>query len=131
MTSQIRIDFLSSLEREFGRLGRISNSISLFTIRDRIRLYVRYSKLHKGGATFYGLRGEDLALMEGFPSFIAFLWEGQKEPLLVPYEQFAPVFHSVEPSRDGQYKTHIYPSKEGTDLHIVRAGRFGVDSNFV
>jgi hypothetical protein len=68
--------------------------------------------------------------MEGFPFFIAFLWEGQEKPLLVPYEQFASVFHSVEPSRDGQYKAHIYPSEEGTDLHIVRAGRFGVDSHF-
>jgi hypothetical protein len=130
MASSTRKEFLSSLESEFGFLGRIGKSTSLFTIRDRIRVYVRYSKLHERGATFYGLREEDLALMEGFPSFIAFLWEGQKKPLLVPYEQFASVFQAVEPSRDGQYKTHIYPSEEGTDLHIVRAGRFGVDSYF-
>lgn len=130
MASPIRKEFLSSLEHEFGHLRRIGKSTSLFTIRDHIRIYVRYSKLHKRGSTFYGLREEDLALMEGFPSFIAFLWEGQKEPLLVSYEQFATVFHSVEPSGDGQYKAHIYPTVEGTDLHIVRAGRSGVDSHF-
>jgi len=71
-----------------------------------------------------------MALLEGFPSFIAFLWDGQKEPLLIPYQQFSDVFRSVEPASDGQYKAHIYMSEEGTDLHIVRAGRFGVDSYF-
>jgi hypothetical protein len=48
----------------------------------------------------------------------------------VPYEQFASAFHSVKPASDGQYKVHIYSNEEGTDLHIVRAGRFGVDSYF-
>lgn len=50
--------------------------------------------------------------------------------MLVPYEQFAAVFNSVEPASDGQYKAHIYVGQEGADLHIVRAGRFGVDSYF-
>jgi hypothetical protein len=91
---------------------------------------VRYSKPHDRGSTFFGLRQEDLGLIEGFPSFIAFLWDGQREPLLVRYEQFAPIFHSVEPASDGQYKVHVYSNEEGTDLHIARAGRFGVDSYF-
>ena len=126
----IRDAFLIAIENEFGRLHRISKSNSLFTVRDKVRLYVRYSKLHPRGSTFFGLRQEDLALLEGFPSFIAFLWDGQREPLLVPYEQFALVFRSVGPASDGQYKVHIYSNGEGTDLHIVRAGRFGVDSYF-
>lgn len=130
MASSRRADFLSSLEGEFGRLNRIGTSVSLFTIRDKVRVYVRYSKVHKRGSTFFGLRQEDVALLEGFPSFIAFLWDGQREPLLIPYEQFAAAFRSVEPASDGQYKVHIYTNGEGTDLHIVRAGRFGVDSCF-
>lgn len=130
MASPARAEFLLSLEREFGRLHRLGTSTSLFTIRDKARVYVRYSKVHKRGSTFFGLRQEDIALLEGFPSFIAFLWEGQREPLLIPYEQFAAAFRSVDPASDGQYKVHIYTNEEGTDLHIVRAGRFGVDSHF-
>jgi hypothetical protein len=86
--------------------------------------------VHKRGSTFFGLRKDDLDQLEGFPSFLAFIWDGQSQPLLVPYEKFAEVFRSVEPARDGQYKAHIYSSREGTDLHIVRAGRFGVDSHY-
>lgn len=130
MASPARAEFLSSLEREFGRLRRLGTSTSLFTIQDKTRVYIRYSKVHKRGSTFFGLRQEDIALLEGFPSFIAFLWEGQREPLLVPYEQFAAAFRSVDPASDGQYKVHVYVNEEGTDLHIVRAGRFGVDSHF-
>jgi len=130
MASPIRSEFLSLLEREFGRLQRIGTSTSLFTVREKARVYVRYSKVHNRGSTFFGLRQGDIALLEGFPSFIVFLWEGQREPLLIPFEQFAAVFRSVEPAGDGQYKVHIYTNDEGTDLHIVRAGRFGVDSYF-
>lgn len=130
MATPVRRDFLSTLEREFGPQHRLGTSASLFTIRDKARVYVRYSKVHERGSTFFGLRQADIALLEGFPSFIAFLWDGQKNPLLIPYEQFAAVFQSVEPASDGQYKAHIYVSEEGTDLHIVRAGRFGVDSHF-
>jgi hypothetical protein len=98
----MRNEFLISIENEFGQLHRIGKSISLFSVQDKARLYVRYSKLHHRGSTFFGLRQEDLGLLEGFPSFIAFLWDGQREPLLLPYEQFAPIFHSVEPASDGQ-----------------------------
>jgi hypothetical protein len=130
MRSLLRNEFLISIQNEFGQLQRIGKSTSLFSIQERARLYVRYSKPHDHGSTFFGLRQEDLGLLEGFPSFIAFLWDGQREPLLVRYEQFAPIFHSVEPASDGQYKVHVYSNEEGTDLHIVRAGRFGVDSYF-
>lgn len=130
MTAPVRREFVASLEREFGRLQRLGTGTSLFSVQDRARIYVRYSKAHRGGSTFFGLRRDDVALLEGFPSFIAFLWDGQREPLLVPYEQFAGVFNSIEPSGDGQYKVHVYASEEGTDLHIARAGRFGVDSHF-
>ena len=130
MASPVRAEFLSLLEREFGRLQRLGTSNSLFTVQDKARVYVRYSRVHKRGSTFFGLRQEDIALLEGFSSFIAFLWDGQREPLLIPYGRFAAAFHSVDPASDGQYKVHIYTNEEGTDLHVVRAGRFGVDSHF-
>jgi hypothetical protein len=130
MTSPLRNEFLISIENKFGHIQRIGKSNSLFLVREKVRVYVRYSKVYHHGSTFFGLRQEDLALLDGFPSFIAFLWDGQKAPLLVPFEQFASVFRSVDPASDGQYKVHIYSNEEGTDLHIVRAGRFGVDSYF-
>lgn len=130
MVSPIRKEFLLLLERELGQLHRIGVSNSLFSIRDKARVYVRYSKVHQRNSTFFGLRQEDLSLLEGFPSFVAFLWDDQREPLLIPYEQFSTVFRSVEPASDGHYKVHIYVSEEGTDLHVARAGRFGVDSHF-
>lgn len=130
MASTIKREFFSSLERELGQLQKLGTSTSLFSIRNKARVYVRYSKVHQRGSTFFGLRQEDIALLEGFPSFIAFLWNGQREPLLIPYEQFAAIFRSVEPAGDGQYKVHIYTSDEGTDFQISSAGRFGVDSHF-
>jgi hypothetical protein len=130
MASKVREEFISSLQSQFGKLHRVSPSNSLFIIRDKVRVYVRYSKMHRHGSTFFGLRKDDLDQLEGFPSFIAFVWDGQKQPLLIPYEKFNEVFRSVEPARDGQYKVHVYMSPEGTDLHVVRAGRFGVDSHY-
>jgi len=130
MSSPIKTRFKTLLEQEFGTLQHVGTSTSLYVIRDKVRVYTRYSRMHERGSTFFGLRREDLALLEGFPSFIAFLWDEQVEPLLIPYDHFAEVFSSLEPATDGQYKAHIYTGGEGTDLHIVRAGRFGVDSYF-
>jgi len=76
MKSLIRNEFLVSIENEFGQLHRIGKSNSLFGVQDKVRFYVRYSKLHHRGSTFFGLRHEDLGLLEGFPSFIVFLWDG-------------------------------------------------------
>jgi hypothetical protein len=56
--------------------------------------------------------------------------DGQPAPLIIPYEEFHEVFSSLDPSGDGQYKVHVDIREEGTDLRIVRAGRFGVDSYF-
>jgi hypothetical protein len=130
MESRTREEFLTILRSKFGDLHRVGPSKSLFILQEKARVYVRYSKVHHRRSTFFGLRKDDLDQLEGFPSFIAFLWDGQKEPLLIPFEKFVDVFRSVEPARDGQYKAHIYSTKEGTDLHVVRAGRFGVDSHY-
>lgn len=130
MGSKVREQFISLLKDQFGPIHRLGPGNSLFHISDKVRVYVRYSKVHAGGSTFFGLRKDDLDQLEGFPSYIAFLWDDQKQPLLVPFGKFVEVFRSLEPARDGQYKAHVYTSKEGTDLNIVRAGRFGVDSHY-
>jgi hypothetical protein len=130
MPAPVRNAFLSLLESQFGRLSRVGTGKSLFQTTAGIRVYLRYSKVHGGRSTFYGLRKDDLGLLEGFPSFLAFLWDGQAEPLVLPFDQFAPVFGAASPAQDGQFKVHIRLSHEGTDLTLGNRGRFGVDAHF-
>ncbi|MDY6864228.1 MAG: YciI family protein [Thermodesulfobacteriota bacterium] len=78
-----------------------------------MRIYIRYSKVHPGGRTFYELRKEDLQKLEGYPSVICFLWEGQSEPLFVPFSDYEDIFQSILPAADGQYKAQIYLQNYG------------------
>jgi hypothetical protein len=94
------------------------------------RVYVRYSRVHQGGRTFYGLRQEDLRSLEGHPSVVCFLWDGQPEPLFVPFSEYEEVFRGTSPAADGQYKLQVYLRDEGAELYIARAGRFNVEGDF-
>lgn len=96
-----------------------------------VRLYLRYSKLHaERGMTFYGLREKDLRELEGHHSFICLLWDGQPEPLILPFSEYEDVFRSIAPGDDGQFKAHLYVRDSGTDFAINRVGRFGVEAHF-
>jgi hypothetical protein len=127
MTSPISREFCAELERQWGPLTKLPRSNSLFEIGGRVRLYVRYSKVHRNSSAFFGLRQVDLMQLEGFASFICFLWDGQTEPLIVPYDDFSDVFATVDPASDGQYKVQVELREGSTELRIVRAGRFGVE----
>lgn len=129
MVSPLAVAFLADLESRWGRLRKLPNSKSLFEVAGRARVYLRYSKVHKG-STFFGLRKIDLLQLDGFPSFLCLLWDGQPAPLVIPYEDFRDVFANVEPAGDGQYKVHAELRREGTDLRIAHAGLFGVDAYF-
>lgn len=131
MAKPAKSAFLEQLHEKVGELRPLSNSKSLFESADqRVRLYIRYSKLHPGGRTFYGLRNQDLKHLEGHASFIGLIWEGQDEPLLIPFELFEDLFHSIPPAPDGQYKCQVYLRDEGTEFYIAGAGRFNVESHF-
>ena len=130
MASPVAVAFLADLESRWGRLRRLPNSNSLFEVAACARAYLRYSKVHKGSSTFFGLRKTDLLQLEGFPSFLCLLWDSQSAPLVIPYEDFRGVFANVEPARDGQYKVQVELRREGTDLRIRRAGSFGVEAYF-
>ncbi len=103
-------------------------SQSLFEWSNDCRLYVRYSKVHERGRTFYGLRKTDLRELEGYKSVIAFIWDGQQLPLLVPYGDFEDVFAGLSPADDGQFKAQVYLGSDTTELYLPGAGRFNVDS---
>jgi hypothetical protein len=127
----IKITFLDELSRRYGGLTKLKASLSLFDVGGgAARIYIRYSKVHEDKRTFFGLRREDLRQLEGHPGVICFLWQGQSEPLFVPFADYERVFHSVTPARDGQYKAQVFMRDETTDLYIAGAGRFNVDAYF-
>lgn len=131
MTNQIKKVFLDTLNQRYGALRKLEKSQSLYEIvGSSVRIYIRYSKVHKEYRMFYGLREEDLLQLEGHPSVICFLWDGQLEPLLIPYSDYEEVFHSSSPASDGQYKIQIFLEADGTEFYIARAGRFNVEGNF-
>ena len=131
MAAPIKESFLAELKQRFPSLKRSPSSQSLFEISDpAVRLYLRYSKLHPGGRTFFGLRSVDLRSLEGHRSILCFLWDDQSAPLLIPFSAFEDVFSALIPAADGQFKVQVYPGNDSTDLYIAGAGRFNVDGYF-
>jgi hypothetical protein len=131
MANDIKKGFLNGLKKRFGNIRKLDDSLSLYDIGNGAgRVYIRYSKVHTRGQTFYGLRQKDLQKLEGQPSVICFLWQDQKEPIILPYSDFEEVFHSISPASDGQYKVQIYLQDAGSDLYIANAGRFNVEAFF-
>jgi hypothetical protein len=131
MANQIKESFLANLREKFGAIKKLDGSLSLFEIGSgTARIYIRYSKVHGRNTTFYGLRHEDLKLLEGQNSFICFLWDGQTSPLLIPYSEYEEVFAKMKPAKDGQFKVQVYPEPQGTEFYIANAGRFNVEDHF-
>lgn len=131
MANTTKITFLEELKKRYGNIHKLTSSLSLFDLGNNAgRIYIRYSKVHRRGQTFYGLRKKDLQALEGRPAAICFLWEDQTEPLFVPYSEYEEIFQSLSPADDGQYKVQIYLQEEGNDLYIANAGRFNVEAYF-
>ncbi|MEK6814304.1 MAG: hypothetical protein AABY65_06195 [Nitrospirota bacterium] len=131
MANPARARFVEDLTKRFGVVRKLENSESLFAIGDdKARLYFRYSKKHPRNRTFFGLRKIDLQALEGHRGILCFFWEGQPEPLFIPFEEFEQVFAGLSPASDGQYKVQVYEQEGGTELYIANAGRFNVESYF-
>lgn len=131
MANEIKNWFLKELSNRYGSFRKLQGSRSLYDIGDgAARVYIRYSKVHSKNQTFYGLREEDLRKLEGHPSVVCFLWDGQTQPLLVPFSDYEDVFRSVSPAGDGQYKAQVYIQADATELYIAKAGRFNVEGYF-
>lgn len=128
MANETKISFLKEMSNRFGAMRKLDRSQSLYEIcNGAARVYIRYSRVHSRNQTFYGLREEDLQKLEGHASFICFLWNGQTEPLLIPFAEYEEVFQSTLPASDGQYKAQVYLQDEGVELYIAQAGRFNVE----
>lgn len=131
MPSDAKQKFLNTLRERFGLLRKLDHSQSLYAIgNDAARIYIRYSKLHGQRRTFYGLRADDLRLLEGHPSLICFLWDNQKEPLFLRFLDYEEIFQSSSPAADGQYKVQIYLQDGATEFYVAKAGRFSVEGSY-
>jgi hypothetical protein len=131
MANVTKEKFINELKDRYGNIHRLDDSLSLYDLGNGAgRVYIRYSKVHGRGQTFYGLRHKDLKKLEGQPAVICFLWKDQLEPLFIPFSDFEDVFHSVSPASDGQYKAQLFLQDAGTDLYIANAGRFNVEAYF-
>lgn len=129
MPNPTKGNFLNELGSRFGELKKLPNSLSLFDVPSlQCRVYVRYSKVHSRHQTFYGLRTTDLAQLEGLNAVICFLWDGQKEPLILPYAEFSEILTPLVPAHDGQIKAQVFLGDDATDLYFSNAGRFNVES---
>ncbi len=120
-------DFLDQLRTSYGEVRKLPGSASLFEIAGAIRIYVRYSKVHRAGRTFFGLRALDLRQLEGHASFLCFIVDDGSRPLFIPYSDFEEVFRDAETAADGQYKVQLLNGNGGAELYIARQGRFSVE----
>lgn len=121
------------IQDNFGGIEKIGDGYSLFKIKSNdVFIYFRYSKLSSRSKTskqtFFGLRKEDLDIMQGKKAFICFVWDNNEAPILFPFTQFENYFNNVSPASDGQYKTSIYFKPTGTELYLANIGKFKVDS---
>lgn len=128
MPNPLKAGIIETLRARFGELHKVGGSQSLFTLGENAaRIYFRYSKIHPGGRTFFGLRDADLRQLEGHNAFICFLRDDASEPLFVPYADFEEVFRSGQPAKDGQYKVQLLSGRGALELYIARQGRFNVE----
>ena len=120
---------LDDLRKRFGDVRKIKGSESLFVIGDEAaRIYFRYSKIHAGGRTFFGLREVDLRQLEGQNSYLCFLLDNNAPPLFVPYSDFEEVFAAAQTASDGQYKVQLLTQTDTLELYVSRQGRFNVEA---
>jgi hypothetical protein len=119
---------IQTLRQRFGELRKLEGSESLFLVGDNAaRIYLRYSKVHAGGRTFFGLRQIDLRQLEGHNSYLCFLLDDGPPPVFIPYAHFEEVFQSAEPAKDGQFKVQLVTQGGTRELYVARQGRFNVE----
>ena len=119
---------LDLIRERFGELHKIPASQSLFSIGDDAAvIYVRYSKVHDLGRTFFGLRSTDLRQLEGRNSFLCFLLDNGSPPVFVPVRRFRGGFSICRAGRRRTIQSATLVTAKRTELYIARQGRFNVE----
>ena len=128
MSNVHKAAILKSVRERVGELHKLAGSNSLFAVGDNLaRVYLRYSKVHSGGRTFFGLRDVDLRKLAGHNSYICFYLDDGSTPLFVPYADFEELFHNAAPANDGQYKVQLVSGNGTRELYVPKMGRFNLD----
>ena len=128
MANPYKVGILEALRQRFGELQKIKGSESLFKLGDdAARIYIRYSKVHPRGRTFFGLREVDLRQLEGHNAFLCFLLDDGSPALFIPYADFEEIFRGAQTASDGQYKVQLRFQGDIRELYIARQGRFNVE----
>lgn len=123
-----KTNLLARLRERFGELRKLEGSQSLFALGDdAARLYIRYSRVHPRGRTFFGLRDVDLRQLEGHNSFLCFLLDDGSPPVFVPYADFEEIFRNAQVAEDGQYKVQLRSDRNSREMYIARQGRFNIE----
>lgn len=121
-------NLLKVLQDRFGRLRKLGGSESLFTVgKDVAHIYIRYSKVHKRGRTFFGLREIDLRQLEGHNAYLCFLLDDDSPPVFIPFADFEEIFRGAQVASDGQYKVQLVSQHGTRELYVARHGRFNVE----
>ena len=129
MANVHKASLLATLRAHFGDVRKLGGSESLFSVGDdAARIYIRYSKIHPKGRTFFGLRDTDLRQLEGHNAFLCFLLDDGSPPLFVPYTDFEEVFRGALAAKDGQYKVQLFTQGDALELYVARRGRFNVEA---
>ncbi len=128
MSNVYKAQLLGEVTNRFGEIRKLAGSQSLFTLgADAARIYIRYSKSHQRGRTFFGLREVDLRQLEGRNSFICFVLDDGSPPVFVLYADFEEVFRGAQVAKDGQYKVELISHRDARELYVARQGRFNVE----
>ena len=123
-----KLNVVETLRKRFGEMRKIQGSDSLYTLgNEAARVYLRYSKVHEKGRTFFGLRDVDLRQLEGHNSFLGFILDDGSSPFFIPFADFEEIFRAAKTARDGQYKVQLTSQADTRELYIARQGRFNVE----
>ncbi len=128
MANKIKQSLIQEISARFGEPTRLPGSNSLLLIgRDDARIYLRYSRVHRRGTAFFGLRQVDLAKLDGHNSFICFFTDDGSPPLFVAHADFERVIRQSPLAADGQYKAQIVIESGTCELYLPRVGRFNIE----
>lgn len=127
MANDFKTGLLVEIEKRFGKISRLPGSQSLIELKNGIRVYLRYSKLHGKGVAFFGLRRVDLNSLDGHLSYLCFFTD-RDPPLFIPYGDFEAAIRQSPLASDGQYKVQIAYGSSTKELYLPRVGHFNVDA---
>jgi len=133
MNNEFRDNLINRLKTRYGNVKKSGNGHTLFYIPSAdFYVYFRYSKLFGTGKsiqkTFYGLRKEDLDIMQGKKSYICFLTDDDERNITLPFLQYENYFFNTSSSSDGQFKVAMFFKQTGAELSINNVGKFSTES---